>query len=71
VRDESVNGEATAVYTEHTENEGIKGDGQTWVSKSRGLPLRTEEDLDTGDGDKRHMSIRYEYNNVSAPAGIR
>jgi hypothetical protein len=71
VGDEMVNGEAAAVYTGHSENEGIKSDAQTWISKSKGLPLKTEEDIDTGDGDKRHMSIRYEYGNVQAPAGVR
>ena len=44
---------------------------QTWISKSKGLPLKTEEDIDTGDGDKRHMSIRYEYSNVRPPVGVR
>ena len=71
VRDEMVNGEAAALYMGHSENDGVKSDAQTWISKSRGLPLKTEEDIDTGDGDKRHMSIRYEYSNVRAPAGVQ
>ncbi|MGC2181881.1 MAG: hypothetical protein WA637_01215 [Terriglobales bacterium] len=71
VRDEMVNGEAAALYMGHSENDGIKSDAQTWISKSKGLPLKTEEDIDTGDGDKRHMSIRYEYANVHPPAGVQ
>lgn len=71
VRDEMVNGEAAALYTGHGENDGIKSDFQTWISKSKGLPLKTEEDIDTGYGDKRHMSIRYEYSNVRPPVGVR
>lgn len=71
VGDESVAGTATAVYTSHTENEGVKADARTWVAKGSGLIVRTEEDLDTGGGDKRHMSIRYEYTNVQAPAGVK
>ncbi len=71
VRDEMVNGEAAAFYTAHSDNDGIKSDAQTWISKSKGLPLKTEEDLDTGDGDKRHVSIRYEYGNVHPPAGVQ
>jgi len=71
VRDEVVNGEAAALYMASAENEGVKSDAQTWVSKSRGLPLKTEEDIDTGDGDKRHMSIRYDYSNVRPPAGVQ
>lgn len=41
------------------------------VAKGSGLILRTEEDLDTGGGGKHHISIRYEYANVRAPAGVR
>lgn len=71
VRDELVNGEVAALYMAHAENEGVKSDAQTWISKSRGLPLKTDEDIDTGDGDKQHMSIRYEYSNVRPPAGVQ
>jgi hypothetical protein len=71
VRDEMVNGEAAALYMAHSENGEVKSDAQTWVSKSRGLPLKTEEDIDTGYGDKRHMSIHYEYSNIHPPAGVQ
>jgi hypothetical protein len=71
VHDEMVNGEMAALYMAHAENEGVKSDAQTWISKSRGLPLKTEEDIDIGDGDKRHMSIRYEYSNVRPPSGVQ
>jgi hypothetical protein len=68
LRDESVNGQSAAIYKTHNENEDTKEDGQVWVSKSKGLLLREEEDVDLGDGDKRHHSTRYEYANVQAPA---
>ncbi len=68
LRDESVNGESAAVYSGHSETEDTKADTQTWISKSKGLLLRQEEDVDIGGGDKRHISIRYEYTNVRAPA---
>lgn len=68
LRDESVKGESAAVYSTHNENEDSKEDGQIWVSKSKGLPLREEQEVDLGSGDKHHMSIRYEYTNVQAPA---
>lgn len=71
VRDELVNGEPAAMYTMQSENDEIKSGGQTWISKSKGLPLRTEEDVDTGDPNKQHMSIRYDYSNVHAPAGVQ
>ena len=68
LRDESVNGQSAAVYHTHSETEDNKEDGQAWISKSKGLILRLEEDVDSGYGDKSHRSIRYEYTNVQAPA---
>ena len=46
--DDTVGGEAATVYTEHTENEDTKSDGKIWVSKSRGVILKEEIDLDIG-----------------------
>lgn len=71
VGDESVAGSAAAVYTSHTENAGVKTDVRTWVAKSSGLILGSEEEMDIGGGHKRHLSIRYEYTNVQAPAGVK
>jgi hypothetical protein len=71
LRDESVNGEGAAVYSARSESEGSKSDSLLWISKSRGLPLKTEMDLDVGQKDKSHMSIRYEYGNVQPPAGMK
>ena len=67
LRDESVNGEAAAVYSAHSETEGVKSDATVWISKSKGLILRQEDDMDMGDPDKMHISIRYEYGGVKAP----
>ena len=68
LRDESINGEA-AVYATHAEraHPEVKSDGQMWISKSKGLPLRDEMDVDAGDGIKHHHSTRYEYTNVQPP----
>jgi hypothetical protein len=65
--DDSVNGEPATVYTEHSENDDTKSDGKIWVSKSRGLLLKEELVLDSGDAGKQQVSIRYEYGNVKAP----
>ncbi len=65
--DDSVSGEAATVYTEHSENEDSKSDGKIWISKSRGVILKEEIDLDIGDPGKEHISLRYEYGNVKAP----
>ena len=45
----------------------VKSDGQMWISKSKGLPLRDEMDVDAGDGIKHHHSTRYGYTNVQPP----
>ena len=68
LRDEAVNGEAAAVYSTHSERTDmdIKSDGQIWISKSKGLPLKHEFDI-TSAGSKNHLSTRYEYANVQAP----
>lgn len=71
VGDEAVDGVPAAVYVAHSETEDLKVDARTWVARDTGLVLRTEEDLDTGNGEKRHISIRYEYANVRVPAGAR
>jgi hypothetical protein len=71
VRDESVGGTPAIVYSEHSEGEFGKSDGQVWVAKGTGLVLRTENDMDTGDASKTHPSVRYDYSNVQAPADVR
>jgi hypothetical protein len=71
LRDESVNGEGAAIYSTHSERSDvghIMSDGQVWVSKSKGLPLRDEVDIDSGGtAGKNHYSGRYEYTNVQPP----
>ncbi|MGH6739467.1 MAG: hypothetical protein ACREDY_10655, partial [Bradyrhizobium sp.] len=71
LRDEDVKGEAAAVYAAHgqaTTLGGVVTDTQYWISKSRGLPLRSESD---GEylGMKVHTSKRMEYDHVQAPGG--
>lgn len=68
MRDESVQGESAAVYHAHNKTEDFTSDAEIWISKTKGLILRAEEDMDTGgEGGKRHLSTRYEYSNVQAP----
>ena len=72
LRDESVNGEAANVYSLHSERSDVgqmqvTSDGEVWISKSKGLPLRHEMDIDAGHGTKDHHSTRYEYTNVQPP----
>lgn len=70
IGNEAVGGVPAAVYTSHVENQGVKADARTWIAIETGLILRQEEDMGTDDGTgTTHMSIRWEYNNVRAPAG--
>lgn len=65
-----VNGTATDVYLAHETQADFSAVARTWVARSSGLVLKTEEDIDTGGpGGKQHISIRYDYDNVRAPAG--
>jgi hypothetical protein len=68
VRSDSTEGQTATVYSLHGENEHAKEDAQVWVSKTTGLPLREEADIElSGSPGKRHVSNRYEYSNVRAP----
>src|SRR5215472_13084079 len=68
LRSESANGEAATVYSLHREYDEVTEDGQMWVSKGTGLPLRVEEDVDNrGNKVMDHRSTHFEYGNVRPP----
>ncbi len=68
VRNEMVGTEAALLYSMHTESEDAKEDGQIWISKSTGLPLREELDIDVGGAaGKEHRSTRFQYGNIRPP----
>jgi hypothetical protein len=69
-RDESVNGEPATLFTMHYHDGDATTDQQVWISKSRGLPLKQDIDMDFGASGKSHKTMRYEYTNVQAPAGV-
>ena len=71
LRDETVDGEAAAVYRSQAETQDAKSDSTLWISKRSGLPLRSESDMDLGGGDKMHLAIRYDYAGVRPPAGVK
>lgn len=72
LRDETVDGEAAAVYfTQTTEARTGKSQATVWVSKRTGLPLRSEDDIGAGDQDTLHMVLHYDYANVRPPAGVK
>jgi len=57
-----VNSESAAPYIQLSESENGKDDSQVRISKSKGLVLRTQTNLDPGGGanGKNHLSIRFE-----------
>jgi hypothetical protein len=68
LRGESVNGEAAMLYLLHREYDQVLEDGEMWVSKSTGLPLRIEEEVDNRANKVReHRSTRFEYGNIQPP----
>ena len=64
LNDEPVNGEMAAVYSVHDVSPKTTSDSKTWISKAKGLPLRSDIDM---EGGKSHFSTRYEYGNVKPP----
>jgi hypothetical protein len=65
---DSVKGEAAILYSIHREYGEVTEDEQMWVSKSTGLLLRAEEDVDNrGNKKKEHQSTRFEYGNIRPP----
>jgi hypothetical protein len=71
VRDEAVDGEAAGVFSTQYESEYAKVDALIWISRSRGLTLREELDMDAGELGKSHTSVRTAYSGVAAPAGVK
>lgn len=68
IRTESVNGEAAMLYSIHRDYEDVKESGQMWVSRSSGMVLRAEMDIDSPDNKiKEHRSSRFEYGNIQPP----
>ncbi len=67
VRDESVNGDKTAVYRIRLKDDQGSVYFLMWISNSRGLISRIEYYPVKRRGDKSHISIRYDYNNVQKP----
>jgi hypothetical protein len=66
VRDETVDGVAAAVYSEHAETEYGKSDAQTWISKDQGLILKYQ--ANTND---MTINFRYVYSDIRAPANAK
>jgi hypothetical protein len=72
LRDESVNGEPTAVWRIHSVSDFGTSDTDEWISRSRGLLVKSDVHRDVGGTlGKSHIIARYEYTNVRPPAGVQ
>jgi hypothetical protein len=70
LRDDDLEGNA-ALYTAHTETPKGTSDVQMWISKTTGLPVREEVDLDFSEPGKSHSSIRFDYEHVELPKELQ
>jgi hypothetical protein len=68
VREESLEGVKVTVYSAHTETSHGSSDEQLWISKSDGLLVHENIDMNTDDhGGKSRAEIRVVYTGVEAP----
>lgn len=63
IGDEIVDGQPATKYAFHNHASG--GDDSVWIEKRSGHLLRSEALI-----EDRHISSRYEYNNVQAPSNV-
>jgi outer membrane lipoprotein-sorting protein len=72
LRSEAVNGVNATVYTVRSESEYGISEGQVWISKADGLPLRQQIDVAVnGATGKSHVETRFVYSGVAAPPGVK
>jgi hypothetical protein len=65
--DSTIDGVAVANYRTHTEGQDAVVDSTISISKSTGLALSIENEMDTGGGAKNHYVTRYSYTGIHAP----
>jgi hypothetical protein len=70
VRDEMLGAESTTLYAFKVSNDLADSDGQLWISKRSGLPLKQEQTIKIGDtpAEAMHVSQRMNYDDVKAPS---
>lgn len=71
--DENLNGIVLSVYAGHSVTQELVTEMKVWISRDRGLLIRSETDVVAnpaleGGPRGRHISIRYNYENVAVPA---
>jgi len=73
LRDEMVDGVATAVYMEQSQTGSISSVGTIWIAKNSGLPVHEQFNIDAGTGPagQRRIDIRIVYKDVHAPVIVK
>jgi hypothetical protein len=61
VRDEKIDGQATAVWSERMASKAGAADALVWISKDTGATLRQDVSVDMGAKGKGSQSIRFVY----------
>jgi hypothetical protein len=61
LRDESLDGELMAVYSEVFKSKSGRADGMLWISKKDNIVVRQDVDANMGAQGKGHQSIRFDY----------
>jgi hypothetical protein len=61
LRDETLNGEAVSVYSNVMKSHLVTADGKVWISKTKGLVLQQEVEVDMGAGGKGKQTIVFDY----------
>lgn len=68
VGDESVGGQAASVYTASFQSPHSHSDNRVWISRSRGVLLKTWAHIDEGN---QTMTTTYAYDSIQPPAGVK
>jgi hypothetical protein len=68
VGDESVDGQAASIFTASFQSPRSHSDNRIWISRSRGVLLKTWARIDEGN---QTMTSTYEYDNIQPPAGVK
>ncbi|MGC1617779.1 MAG: hypothetical protein WA765_04760 [Candidatus Acidiferrum sp.] len=61
LRDDTLNGEAVGVYSEVMKSRLGIADGKLWISKTKGLVLQQEVEVDMGAKGKGKQTIVFDY----------
>jgi hypothetical protein len=61
LRDETLNGEAVSVYSDLMKSRPGTADGKVWISKTKGLVLQQEVEVDMGAKGKGKQTIVFDY----------